>query len=51
MQVREKLAVDGGTPVIQGALPTIKNASGRLFGEEEERMVLDVLEGGTLCYT
>src|SRR6266566_5936861 len=47
----EKLAIDGGKPVIAESLPTIRNASGRLFGSEEKRAVLEVLETGILCYT
>jgi len=46
-----RLAVEGGTPVIDTPLPTIKNASGRLFGEEERRAVTEVMEEGVLCYT
>lgn len=47
----ENLAIDGGKPVIAGSMPTIKNASGRLFGEEEKQAVLEVMEEGVLCST
>ena len=47
----EKLAIDGGRPVIEESLPTIRNATGRLFGEEEKKAVLEVLETGVLCST
>lgn len=49
--MREQLAIEGGKPVITDALPTIKNASGRLFGQEEKQAVLEVMEEGILCYT
>jgi len=37
--------------VIEGPLPTICNASGRLFGEEKKKAVLAVLESGILGST
>ena len=46
----EKLAIEGGKPVIASPLPTIKNASGRLIGEEEMALVKEVLESGCLAY-
>ncbi len=47
----DKLAINGGKPVIAEPLPTIRNASGRLFGEEEKKAILEVMESGTLCST
>ena len=32
------LSIEGGTPVIREPLPTIKNSSGRLIGDEEMRL-------------
>ncbi len=46
----EKLAIDGGKPVIASPLPTIKDASGRLIGEEEMAQVKEVIESGCLAY-
>jgi len=46
-----QLAIDGGQPVIMEALPTIKNSSGRLFGEQERQAVLAVMDEGVLCST
>ena len=44
----DTLALRGGKPAIREPLPTIKNATGRLFGEEEKRLVLEALESGSL---
>ena len=44
----DMLALRGGKPAIREPLPTIKNATGRLFGEEEKRLVLEALESGSL---
>lgn len=46
----ESLAIDGGRPAITDRLPNIRDASGRLFGAEEEQMVLEVIRSGTLAY-
>ena len=46
----EKLALNGGTPTVNRPLPTIKNASGRLLGEEEMRHVEAVMKSGNLSY-
>ena len=46
----ERLAVDGGNPVISVPLPTIKNSSGRLIGQEELELVREVIESGNLAY-
>ena len=45
-----RLAIDGGRPVIADPLPSIKNASGRLVGEEEMALVKEVMESGCLAY-
>ncbi|MFH1616499.1 MAG: DegT/DnrJ/EryC1/StrS family aminotransferase [Planctomycetota bacterium] len=45
-----KLAINGGRAVIQTALPTIKNRSGRLIGDEELRLVSEVIKSGNLAY-
>ena len=45
-----QLAIDGGRPVIADPLPSIKNASGRLVGEEEMALVKEVMESGCLAY-
>ncbi len=46
----DKLAIDGGRQVIEFPLPTIKNATGRLIGEEEMTLVKEVIESGCLAY-
>ena len=45
-----RLAVNGGSPVIAEALPSFKNNTGRLIGEEEKRLVDEVLASGNLAY-
>ena len=44
----EKLAVEGGTPVRTGPLPTVGNKSGRDFGKEELANLTEVINSGTL---
>ena len=44
------LAVSGGEPAIKTPLPTIKDSSGRLLGEEELILVKEVIDSGTLAY-
>ncbi len=49
----EKLALDGGTPVRdpkQNPWPTIADASGRDFGEEEMKLLQQVIQSGSLGY-
>lgn len=46
----ERLAIDGGTPVITYALPTVKNISGRDIDQEEIDNVIEVLKSGSLGY-
>ncbi|MDN4593404.1 DegT/DnrJ/EryC1/StrS family aminotransferase [Polycladomyces subterraneus] len=50
MEVWEgRLAKDGGTPVIEpGSLPTVSDASGRTFGEEELAELTEVIRSGRL---
>jgi len=44
-----RLAKDGGTPVIEpGSLPTVSDASGRTFGEEELAELTEVIRSGRL---
>lgn len=45
-----QLAIDGGAPVITSPLPTIKNASGRLIGDEELQLLQEVIRTGNLAY-
>ncbi len=45
-----ELAINGGKPAVDYELPSIKNYSGRTFGLEEAKGVLEVLESGTLGY-
>lgn len=47
---KDQLAIDGGHPVVNAPLPSIRNSSGRLIGREEEELVLEVLRSGTLAY-
>ncbi|MSU69775.1 MAG: DegT/DnrJ/EryC1/StrS family aminotransferase [Opitutaceae bacterium] len=44
------LALVGGPAVVTTPLPTIRNATGRLIGEEEEKLVIEVIRSGTLAY-
>lgn len=46
----EKLAVFGGEAEIKEKLPTVDDASGRFFGEEEIKLVTEVLQSGKLNY-
>ena len=46
----KRLAIDGGVPVITQPLPTIRDASGRMIGVEEEHHVREVLASGNLAY-
>ena len=45
-QVREKLAIEGGTPVIQRELNRYKGAA--VIGDEEKRAVMEVLDSRSL---
>jgi len=44
----EKLAMEGGRPVINYNIPSWNDISGRDIGEEEKRLVLEVLKSGRL---
>lgn len=44
----EKLAKDGGEKAVKGRLPHFLERSGRTFGEEEERLVIEALRAGCL---
>ncbi|MBL9214500.1 MAG: DegT/DnrJ/EryC1/StrS family aminotransferase [Opitutaceae bacterium] len=48
--IGQPLAIDGGPPVVAGPLPSIRDASGRLIGAEEEALVREVIRSGTLAY-
>ncbi len=45
------LALDGGTPVRTSPLPSVMDASGRRFGDEEVKAVERVLRSGMLSAT
>lgn len=45
------LARDGGSPVRTAPLPTVNNASGRTFGEDELELLREVIESGQLNHT
>ena len=42
------LAIDGGTPYCKRPFPTVNDASGRWLGEEEKRLLCEVIDSGTL---
>ena len=44
----EKLAIEGGEPVRKKPLPTIDDISGRYLGEEELRLLKEVIDSGKL---
>ncbi len=44
----EKLAIHGGEKIRTKGFPTVGDASGRMIGEEEKRLVLEVLDSGKL---
>ena len=44
----EELAIEGGEPVRKKPLPTINDISGRNLGEEELRLVKEVIDSGKL---
>jgi len=44
----EKLAIHGGAPVRSTPYPTYANASGRWLGEEEKKLILEVIDSGAL---
>lgn len=46
--MNSKLAIDGGNPVRTKPFPTVGDASGRTFGEEEIALVTEVLRSGKL---
>lgn len=45
---REKLAIEGGTPVRSKPFPSVGNASGRDIGAEELQLLKEVIDSGTL---
>ena len=46
--MEERLAVDGGSPVRTRPFPTVGDSSGRDLGEEEKRMLVEVINTGHL---
>ena len=46
----DKLAIFGGKPVVDYALPTVNDISGRDFGEDERRELDEVLASGRLGF-
>ena len=46
----QKLAIMGGTPVINYKLPTVNDISGRTFGEEELNELAEVIDKGNLGF-
>lgn len=46
----DTLAIFGGKPTIDYALPTVKNATGRTFGEEELAQLREVITSGNLGF-
>lgn len=45
-----ELAINGGTPAIDGVLPSIRNKSGRSLGAEELAQLKEVIETGSLSF-
>lgn len=46
----EQLAIHGGKPTIQTSLPSIRNSSGRYMGDEEKRLLAEVIDSGCLAF-
>ena len=46
----DTLAIFGGKPTIDYALPTVNNATGRTFGEEELAQLREVITSGNLGF-
>jgi perosamine synthetase len=44
----DRLAVNGGQPYIKYKLPDLNDVSGRGIGEEEKKLVMEVLDSGSL---
>jgi dTDP-4-amino-4,6-dideoxygalactose transaminase len=44
----EQLAINGGTPVRRTPFPTYADASGRRLGDEEKKLLLEVIDSGAL---
>ncbi|MDY7533332.1 DegT/DnrJ/EryC1/StrS family aminotransferase [Pseudomonas sp. Bout1] len=45
-----ELAIHGGPRAIEGTLPSFRDASGRTFGAEEEKLLLEVIRSGSLSF-
>ena len=46
----KRLAINGGTPVLNYELPTVNDKTGRTFGEEEMKQLREVIEAGNLGF-
>ena len=46
----DRLAIDGGGPVIDYKLPTVNDSSGRSLGEEEIRELAEVIQSGNMGF-
>ena len=44
----EKLAINGGEKVRTKPFPTVNDSSGRWIGKEEKKLVMQVLDSGSL---
>ncbi len=47
---KDALALNGGKPVIDYALPTVNNSSGRSLGKEEIKELTDVINSGNMGF-
>jgi perosamine synthetase len=50
MASKQELALFGGTPAVREKLPVIEDRSGRDIGQEEMKLVTEVIESGSLNY-
>jgi dTDP-4-amino-4,6-dideoxygalactose transaminase len=48
MHMSEQLAINGGIPVRNTAFPSYADASGRWLGDEEKRLLMEVIDSGSL---
>jgi len=46
----KELAINGGKQTVRGKLPSIRDKSGRQIGDEELRLVTEVVKSGTLSF-
>jgi len=50
MSTQRELAINGGKQAVKGKLPSIRDKSGREIGDEELRLVTEVVKSGTLSF-